>query len=100
LGNGGDEIILSQDGAVICAIGYEDFTSSPVPVMDVGLDAVPGFALGMATDYCSRAVRLWQVQSSTYGTNGDAGTPGADNDNVVVCAPPDPTSVDLWEVYK
>ncbi len=100
LGNGGDEIILSQNGIVICAVGYEDFPNSPIPVTDVGLDAVPGFAIGMASDYCSRAATIWQVQTSVYGTNGDTGTPGADNDNVVVCAPPDPTMVESWDIYR
>ena len=83
----GDEIILSQNGTVIHAIGYGDFKNSPTQVMDVGLDAVAGLALGMAVDYCTGAVTSWQPQVSLFGTNGDTGTPGADNDGVDVCSP-------------
>ncbi len=85
LGNGGDEIILSRDGAVIDALGYGDFEGTPTPVTDVGLDARAGLALGMGLDYCEGPVGLWREQSTLYGTRGDTGTPGMVNDGVVVC---------------
>jgi len=108
LGNGGDEIILSQGGTVIHAVGYEAFDNAPISVLDTGLDANPGLAIGMARDYCNGAEPLWQVQISHYGSNGDTGTPGANNDGVEVCAPPEPTpeptpeittSAEMWDFY-
>lgn len=86
LGNGGDEIILRQGTTVIDAIGWEDFTSTPVTVIDVGIPARAGLALGMGLDYCEGALGFWREQSTVYGSNGDTGTPGATNDGVVVCA--------------
>jgi len=82
LGNGGDEIILKHGNDVIHAIGYEDYATSPTPVNGINLEARPGVALGMAADYAEGAVNLWQPQISSYGTNGDRGTPGRNNDGV------------------
>jgi hypothetical protein len=86
LGNGGDEIILCQAATLVDAIGWEDFTSTPVTVIDVGLEVRAGLALGMGLDYCEGAVGFWREQSTVYGNNGDTGTPGTANDGVAVCA--------------
>ncbi|MFC1601610.1 lamin tail domain-containing protein [Candidatus Sumerlaeota bacterium] len=97
LANDGDEIILLQAGEVIHAVGYENFSSTPTLVADVGLDALPGIALGMAQDYYDEPALLWQAQFSLYGAGGDTGTPGADNDGVQVGGPPDTTPPALIE---
>jgi hypothetical protein len=97
LGNGGDEIILWQGDQVIHAIGYEIFDSTPTSVTDTHMNAAGGIAIGMAVDYCTGEVSFWQPQSSLYGTNGDTGTPGADNDGVTVCGAPDTTPPVLVE---
>jgi hypothetical protein len=91
LGNGGDEIILSRGTQVIHAVGYEAFSNAPTPVIDTGMSANPGIGIGMAIDYCNGPVSFWQPQTSVFGTNGDTGTPGDDNDGVAVCAGADTT---------
>jgi hypothetical protein len=97
LGNGGDEIILSQAGETIHAIGYGDFDNGPTAVVDVGLESTPGVALGMAKDYCEGAVTFWAPQTSVYGSDANIGTPGKDNDGVNMCG--GVGAVSIWRVY-
>jgi hypothetical protein len=42
----------------------------------------------MALDYCRGPVNSWVLQTTTYGTSGNNGTPGAHNSGVEVCQPP------------
>jgi hypothetical protein len=88
LGNSNDEIILLQGDAVIHSIGYGDFEVDGRPILtEVAVSPERGFALGMASDYCNGPAGSWVAQTTGFGTEGDRGTPGADNDGVVVCGP-------------
>ena len=88
LGNSGDEIYLISQGATIHSVAYGDYDEGVEPIQSVIEEApTQGRAFGMGTDYCEVASDLWNLQSDPYGTNGDLGTPGADNLNVDVCAP-------------
>ncbi len=86
LGNNGDEIVLIKDGVVIHSAGYGTYDTGTYPIM-TGVSQAPssGAALGMAADYCTTATTLWKNQTSIYNTAGDKGTPGGDNDDVVLC---------------
>jgi hypothetical protein len=87
LGNSGDEIVLRQGETVIHAIGYGDYQVDGDPIVtDVGAAPEPGAALGMASDYCDGPAGVWKAQTTRAGSGEDTGTPGADNDGVVVCA--------------
>ena len=89
LGNSGDEIVLLLGGTVIHSIGYGDYKDAPYPIMsNAGPSPTKGVATGMALDYCHGAVNSWALQTTTYGTLGNKGTPGAANSGVVVCQPP------------
>lgn len=90
LGNSGDEIILLLGGTVIHSIGYGGYKATPYPIMNnAGPSPTQGKATGMALDYCHGAVNTWALQTASYGSLGNLGTPGADNSGVTVCpAPP------------
>jgi hypothetical protein len=88
LGNSGDEIILLAGGTVIHSIGYGGYKDTPRAIMsNAGPSPTQGVATGMALDYCHGPVNSWALQTTTYGTLGNQGTPGAPNSGVVVCQP-------------
>ncbi|MCA9424758.1 MAG: lamin tail domain-containing protein, partial [Candidatus Omnitrophica bacterium] len=88
LGNSGDEIYLLNQGVVIHSVVYGDFTPGEDPVVStIAESPTQGHAFGMATDYCEGPSQLWTLQTASYGTNGDFGTPGVDNLDVQVCTP-------------
>jgi hypothetical protein len=91
LGNSGDEIILLAGGTVIHSIGYGGYKDTPRPIMsNAGPSPTQGVATGMALDYCDGPVDSWALQTATYGTLGNKGTPGAVNSGVVACPPVPP----------
>jgi hypothetical protein len=78
---------LRQGDAVIHAIGYGDLRADGEPIVtSVGAAPEPGVALGMASDYCEGPAGVWKAQTTRAGSDAGTGTPGADNDGVVVCA--------------
>ncbi|MCG3198937.1 MAG: hypothetical protein GHCLOJNM_03444 [bacterium] len=87
MGNNGDELILLDGATVIHSIGYGNFVPSPHPIQSAFPSApIQGQSYGMGLDYCNGPNSQWTPQTSPYGTNGDLGTPGADNDGVTVCS--------------
>ena len=86
LGNSGDEIVLLAGGTVIHSLGYGGYKDTPHPIMsNAGPSPTQGKATGMALDYCHGPVNSWTLQTTTYGTLGNLGTPGAHNSGVTVC---------------
>ena len=80
LGNSGDEIILLAGGTVIHSIGYGGYHDTPHAIVsNAGASPTQGVATGMALDYCHGPVNgdSWALQTTTYGTLGNKGTPGA-----------------------
>jgi hypothetical protein len=87
LGNNADEIILMVGDTIVFSLGYGDFTAGPNAIQrTIASPPEGGAALGMSLDYCEGPVDFWVSQISPYGTNSDLGTPGADNNDVEVCA--------------
>lgn len=86
LGNNADEIILKSGQTVIHSVGYGLYVSSPNPIISsIPNSPVQGSANGMALDYCNGPVTPWALQTSSFGTLGNKGTPGAHNNGVGVC---------------
>ncbi len=86
LGNSSDEIILKAGETIIHSIGYGDYDGTPDEIMtNAGSSPTQGVATGMSADYCEGPVDSWALQTTTYGTAGNRGTPGADNSGVGVC---------------
>ncbi|MCX7045768.1 MAG: lamin tail domain-containing protein [Candidatus Sumerlaeota bacterium] len=98
LGNGGDEIALLQGASVIHSVGYGIYTTGTYPIV-TSLSASPhqGAAFGMAENYWSGPVNFWMDQYSSFGTNGDTGTPGRANDGVYVGPGSDSSAPNLLE---
>ena len=86
LGNSRDEIILLQGDTVIHSVGYGAFQDEPWSIVsEINLSPPEGAALGMSEDYCFSVVSNWEAQISFFGSMGDRGTPGQDNDGVALC---------------
>ncbi|MCX7046737.1 MAG: lamin tail domain-containing protein, partial [Candidatus Sumerlaeota bacterium] len=98
LGNGGDEVVLLQGSSVIHSVGYEEFSTGTYAIVtQSAAGAHQGAAFGMAENYWSGPVNFWMDQYSSYGTNGDVGTPGRANDAVYVGPGADKAAPNLIE---
>ena len=82
LGNNDDELILLYSGNVVFSVGWGGYKTAPnVIMMDLPKDEPSkGESLGMNKTYYYGPVDSWKDQTIEFGTNGDKGTPGADNE--------------------
>ena len=84
LGNGSDEVVLIDDGATpeeIDRVAYDNGATFPDPNgASMAYGGPPNAATDPSVDNDNGA--RWGVSASTYGS-GDAGTPGAKNDDVL-----------------
>ena len=82
LGNNDDEIILSYFGVLVFSVAWGDYKDSPNDIMmDLpGSEPSKGESVGMNKTYYYGPVDSWRKQDTDFGTNGDKGTPGFENE--------------------
>ncbi len=82
LGNNDDEIILLFNGIVIYSVAWGDYKTSPYSIdMDLpSSEPSKGESVGMNKTYYYGPVDSWKKQDTEFGTNGDKGNPGEDNE--------------------